>query len=105
MLWRRFNDIKDLIEIVKIMEIDVVNKTGKYSHPFYNKRFPIQPTKLKELLESDDFKNGDNEQKTYQLSNWVYRNVQGYGSTGAKNQFNMSKDAYYYYKRMNENGY
>tara|TARA_R110002012_G_scaffold205692_1_gene375481 strand:+ start:95 stop:430 length:336 start_codon:yes stop_codon:yes gene_type:complete len=106
MLWRRFNEIEDLIEIVQMMDFTVTNTTGNYSHPFYGKKFPVVPPRLNDILEEEQFVEGCNEIKTHLLSNWVYRNIRYDARAGnTKTQFNKAKDAYYYYKRMENNGY
>ena len=107
MLWRRFNDIEDLIQIVEMMDFTIENTTGNYSHPFYNKKFPVIPPRLPDVLESDNYKNANcNEYRTQILSNWVYRNIRyDHAAGNVKTQFNKAKDAFYYYKRMEENGY
>ena len=40
MLWRRFNAVKDLEEIIKHMDFIGEKRVGSYNHPFYGKRFP-----------------------------------------------------------------
>ena len=105
-LWRRYNDIKDLEKIVELMDFTVEDKVGKYNHPFYNKKFPITPPRLKDILNGEDYKNADNEYKTTLISNFVYRNIGWNHSSGnVKTQFNKARDAFYYYERMEKNGY
>lgn len=105
-LWRRYKDIKDLEQIVEMMDFTIVNTTGKYNHPFYNKRFPVHPPKIKDILGSDEYKDADDEYKTTLISNFVYRNISyNHPSGNVKVQFNKARDAFYYYRRMGENGY
>jgi hypothetical protein len=105
-LWRRFNDIKDLEQIVEMMDFTVEDTTGKYSHPFYNKRYPVVPPRLSDILKSKEYIEHCNEMKTHMISNFVYRNVGwNHASGNVKAQFNKAKDAFYYYKRMEKNGY
>jgi len=105
MLWRRFNEIEDLIGIVKLMEFTTSSRIGTYSHPFYHKKFPIKAPleQLEELLTSESFLAQNGEGKTYQLSRWVSNNIHYHRTMGESAQFNKAKDAFYYFKRMDEN--
>ena len=107
MLWRRFNEVKDLEEIIKHMDFIGEKRVGSYNHPFYGKRFPISADSFEKYLESTNYISvEDGEYKTQLLSNWVYNNCAYNSKYGnIKTQFNKAKDAYYYYKRREECGY
>tara|TARA_R110002167_G_scaffold235136_2_gene440400 strand:+ start:685 stop:1008 length:324 start_codon:yes stop_codon:yes gene_type:complete len=102
MLWRRFNEVEDLIEIVKLMEFTNSTRIGTYNHPFYNKKFPIKAPleQLEELIISESFIAQDGEGKTYQISRWVSNNIVYHRTKGESAQFKAAKDAYYYFKRV-----
>ena len=101
MLWRRFNDIEDLVGIVRLLEVKKEDSVGSYSHPFYGKKYPIVCQTLEQFLQTDEWKNETcNEAKTYRLSNYVYNNIDSQYSV--KSKFSLVKDAYYYFDRRDK---
>lgn len=99
MLWRRYNDYLELIEIVKLMDFLNEKRVGVYNSPFKNRKYPVD-------ISFDKFVDGLTdapEIMTKRISNWVSHNCPYDSKYGHyKTQFNKAKDAYYYYKRLDK---
>ena len=112
MLWRRYNDYLELIEIVKLMDFLNEKRVGVYNSPFKNRKYPVDISFDKFVDGLTDAPEGGNyldgmtdapEIMTKRISNWVSHNCPYDSKYGHyKTQFNKAKDAYYYYKRLDK---
>lgn len=114
MLWRKKNSYAELVEIVKMMHFNSEMQTRNYNgNVFTNKKYPVYRQTLEsKLLEIENTleQNGWDEEyadqmATHYLSQFVYSNISYNNSLGSwKVQFEMFRDAYYYFKRMDKAG-
>ena len=103
-LWRKFNDVEDLIGIVKFMDFLQEVRTGSYQQPFGHKHFPIHVESFDDWVKEQRKLSPNGEHLTQRISQWVYSNCP-YNAAGGNHtqQFNLAREAYYYYRRMEEN--
>lgn len=111
-LWRKFNDVEDLIGIVRMMDFLQEVRVGQYNAPFSHKHYPIHVQSFDDWLTemkkqhgiTDDNIIDNGESITNRVSNFVYQNCPYNAAGGGHNvQFNKAREAYYYYKRLSEN--
>ena len=110
-LWRKFNDVEDLIGIVKMMDFLQEVRVGQYNNPFAHKTYPIHVQSFDDWLEETKNYCGITDKNiidmgetlTNRISNFVYQNCQYNAAGGNHNiQFSKAREAYYYYKRLGE---
>ena len=101
-LWRKFNDVEDLIGIVKLMDFLIEVRVSTYANPFSHKKYPVEVQSFEDYVKTLDVNNGG-EWMTNRISSWVYSNCPYNARGGNYNtQFALARQAYYYYKRRDD---